>query len=46
MNEVFKLKGIPYLQHRHTSQFFLDPAHGGTESVWYLCSKIRKQTPS
>ena len=46
MNEVFKLRGIPYYN-LGIFTIFLDPVQGvysSTESVWYLGSKFKKQT--
>ena len=49
MNEVFKLKGNPHYNLRHTSQFSVDSIHSvynGAESASYLGPKIWKQIPS
>ena len=49
MNEVFKLKGHPHYNLRHTSQFSVDSIHSvynGTESACYLGPKIWEQIPS
>ena len=49
MNEVFKLKGNPHYNLRHTLQFSVDPIHSvynGAESTSYLGPKIWKQIPS
>ena len=49
MNEVFKLKGNPHYNLRHTSQFSVDPIHSvynGAKSASYLGPKIWEQIPS
>ena len=48
-NEVFKLINIPHYNLLHTSHFSTDPiqsVYNGTESAFYLGSKIWEQIPA